>query len=417
MQAKRSILSVIVLFAGFSAFGQLPSSGPLPLSVRQKFVQSKNYYLLTLLGQSAEVKKILERDPVLSKIASSKKDSLAQSLLSCKNSICFAEKAKFTSAEIKLIADRLLKLYQPDNALGLLVKQQLIPSGKYSLYKILKPEEVLQKAWEQDASGINRVIDVYALGAKPNYPAIDSISFDVKNRQYPMLLYDCSASVLEDCQTNKLFFFPAITYALRCLEINERNQAGDFEPMASTVNKAAADRIRIINWNNYKYTLILVPGAGPEKPDEALSAEGMLRCRIAAHRFLAGMAPFIMVSGGKVHPYKTRYCEAEEMKKYLIKTLSVPENAVLTEPHARHTTTNMRNCARLIYQYKIPADKPYLTSTTKAQSYAITNMAARCEKELHYVPYKIGSRLSDTDQEFYPVKEALQINADEPLDP
>ncbi len=417
MQDKRSILSVIILFGSLTAFSQNFLSAPLALSAGQKFVQSKNYYLLSLLAQSPQVKKFLESDLVLAKIASAKADSLQQSLLSCKNSSCFAEKAKFTDAEIKLVADRFLKLYQPDNALGLLVKQQLIPSGKYGLYKDLKPEDLLAKAWEQDALGINRVIDVYALGKKPNYPAIDSISFDVKNKQYPILLYDCSASVLEDCKTTKLFFFPAMVYALRCLEINERDQAGDYEPMAATVNKAAVARVKTIHWNNYKYSLILVPGAGPEKPDEALSAEGMLRCRIAAHRFLEGMAPFIMVSGGKVHPYKTKYCEAEEMKTYLIKTLNVPENAVLMEPHARHTTTNMRNCARLIYQYKIPFDKPYLTSTTKPQSYAITNMAARCEKELHYVPYRIGKRLSDTDQEFYPVKEALQINADEPIDP
>ncbi len=46
-------------------------------------------------------------------------------------------------------------------AFGLLVKQQLIPSGKYGLYGNLKPEEILQKAWEQDAQGINRVIDVH----------------------------------------------------------------------------------------------------------------------------------------------------------------------------------------------------------------------------------------------------------------
>ncbi len=417
MKVKRSILSVIILFITFSVFGQDFPSAPLALSTEQKFVQSKNYYLLTLFEQSSEEKKTFEKDPVLLKITTLKTDSLKQSLLSCKNSICFAEKAKFTAAEIKLIGDELLKLYQTNNALGLLVKQQLIPSGKYSLYGNVKPEELLQKAWEQDASAINYAIDVYALGKKPNYPAIDSISFNIKDKQYPELLYDCSAAVLEDCRTTKLFFFPAITYALRCLEINERNQAGNYEPMATTVNKAAVDRIETINWNNYQYTLILVPGAGPEKAEEALSAEGMLRCRIAAHHYLEGMAPFIMVSGGKVHPFKTKYCEAEEMKKYLVKTLSIPENAILMEPHARHTTTNMRNCARLIYQYKIPSDKPFLTSTTKSQSYYITNMSARCLKELQYVPYKIGKRISDTDQEFYAVKEALQIDADEPLDP
>ncbi len=415
MPVKRSILSVIILLISFAASGQQFAVNALPLSTEQQFVQSKNYYLLTLFEQSA-VKKILENDAVLSKIAAAKTDSLRQSLLTCKNSSCFAEKARFTDAEIEAVGSELLKLYQLKNALGLMVRQ-LISSGKYSLYQHLKPEELLQKAWEQDAKGINRVIDIYTLGKKSNYPAIDSISFNVKDKSTFDLLYDCSASVLEDCKNSKLFFFPSLIYALRCLEINDRNQAGNYEPMAETVNKAAVNRIKTINWKNYKYTLILVPGAGPEKPEETLSAEGMLRCRIAARNFLAGMAPFIMVSGGKVHPYKTKYCEAEEMKLYLIKTLNIPENAVIMEPHARHTTTNMRNCARLIYQYKIPADQPFLTSTTKSQSYYITKMAARCEKELHYVPYKIGKRLSDTDEEFYPVKEALQINADEPLDP
>ncbi len=415
MHGKRSIVLVVFLLMSAVGFGQQLYKNAI--SLQQQFVQSKNYFLLTLMQESPQVKNIVEHNPVLNKIAAAKTDSLQYALLTCKNSICFAEKAKFTDAEIKQIGDELVKIYQLDNALRLMVKSVLIPSAKYSLYADLKPELLLRKAWEQDAAGINRVINIYAEGKKPNYPAIDSIGFNVHTKSSADLLYDCSASVLADCKNVKMFFLPSLIYALRCLEINNRNQAGDYEPMAETVNKPAVNRSKNINWKNYKYTLILVPGAGPDLPDEALSAEGMLRCRIAAHHYQDGMAPFIMVSGGKVHPYKTRFCEAEEMKKYLIKTLSIPENAILTEPHARHTTTNLRNCVRLIYQYKIPADKPFLTSTTKSQSYYITSMAARCMKELHYVPYNIGKRLNDTDQEFYPVKTAWQINADEPLDP
>lgn len=44
-------------------------------------------------------------------------------------------------------------------------------------------------------------------------------------------------------------------------------------------------------------------------------------------------------------------------------------------------------------------------------------MAARCEKELKYVPYKLGKHLSETEVEFYPVHLAFQINPYEPLDP
>jgi len=105
------------------------------------------------------------------------------------------------------------------------------------------------------------------------------------------------------------------------------------------------------------------------------------------------------------------------MKRYLMHNLNIPESAILMEPHARHTTTNMRNAARLIYKYHIPADKAAVVVTEKSQSGGITNIAARCTKELGYVPYRLGKRLSDTQQEFFAVKEAMQVNVGEALDP
>ncbi|MEI7999616.1 MAG: YdcF family protein, partial [Candidatus Omnitrophota bacterium] len=131
------------------------------------------------------------------------------------------------------------------------------------------------------------------------------------------------------------------------------------------------------------------------------------------------LAPFMVVSGGKAHPFKTKYCEAEEMKKYLVETMHIPANAIIMEPHARHTTTNMRNCARLLFRYGFPFKKPCITSTTKEQSYYITDkeMQDRCIEELGYSPYKNGKRLSDTEAEFYPLVSSLQIDFDEPMDP
>jgi hypothetical protein len=188
--------------------------------------------------------------------------------------------------------------------------------------------------------------------------------------------------------------------------------------MTASVNKAAFDRIKTIAWNTYKYTLILVPGAGPEEPTVALSAEGMLRCRLAAIQYRKGLAPYIMVSGGKVHPYKTKYCEAIEMKAFLVNELHIPENAVIAEPHARHTTTNMRNCARLIFRYGMPFNKPCLAVTSRGQSTMISaTLAARCQKELQEIPFKNGLRLSETEAEFYPLPDALHINPMEPMDP
>lgn len=162
----------------------------------------------------------------------------------------------------------------------------------------------------------------------------------------------------------------------------------------------------------------MIPGAGPDNPEVALSAEGMLRCRLAAVQYRNGLAPFIVTSGGKVHPYKTKYCEATEMKKFLMEKLHIPESAILIDPHARHTTTNMRNTARMMFRYGIPFDKPAITCTTKGQSLMIGNtLIARCLKELKEAPYKNGNRLSETEIEFFPLIEALHINPTEPIDP
>ena len=44
--------------------------------------------------------------------------------------------------------------------------------------------------------------------------------------------------------------------------MNHRDEAADFEPMKAAVYKAAYDRIKEMDWNAYKYTLILVLGEG-----------------------------------------------------------------------------------------------------------------------------------------------------------
>ena len=382
-------------------------------------IQTKNYYLLTLLEETAAVKSMLENDTELQKLAASKKDHLVTSLKKCKNEAsCYTSEMKFSKEEIELVGNRLSALYSDKNALGKLVKEHLITSGTYILFRDLSPKEMLIKAWEQDAAGINHTIAVYAEGKKPNYPNIDSIAFKVQARSFATLVYDVSDIVGQE-EKGALFFRPSLTYALRFLEVNERTEAADYEPMATTVNKAAIEKVKSIDWKKFRYTLILVPGAGPDTYGVALSAGGMLRCRVAALRYFEGMAPFILVSGGRVHPYKTKFSEAYEMKKYLMQELKVPESAIIMDPHARHTTTNMRNGVRLLYRYGMPVDKPCLVSTMRSQSYYITNDAfiERCLKEINHVPYKLGKRLSETEFEFFPVIDALHIDADEPLDP
>lgn len=380
-------------------------------------VQYKNYYLLTLLQQNSAVRKLIQNDPGLRTLFKSKTQKIANAVQTCDNDIaCLSKTFKFTEEEVAEVSKRLRVIFKQDNALNALVEKELIPSGCYLKYGDLKPVDLLIKAWEQDAKAVNFTIAVYVEGAKPNYPKIDSISFNVRDKSYPELIR--TNAILSSGPLNSMFFEPALAFAGIALDINERNEIGDFEPMRSTVNKASMEAIAKTNFADYPYSLILVPGEGPEERDVALSAGGMLRCRLAAVEFHKGLAPFIMVSGGRVHPFKTKYNEAEEMKKYLMKTLQIPENAIIMEPHARHTTTNMRNAARIIYRYGMPMDKVALTVTAKSQSMYISGaLLGRCVQELGYEPYKLGKRLSDFAVEFYPNVMSLQLDFDEPMDP
>ena len=417
---KNTFFLLLLLLLGNQLFAQNTAADPTyKLLSGGSYVQSKNYYLLTLLNDIPGLKKMLEHDQVLAKMTAVKRVKIAESIKSCgKDLACYINAMQLSREEIALAGNRLGQLYQSDNELASVVKQHLLPSGCYNQYENMDGRQFLIKAWEQDAKAVNHTINVYAKGTPANSPKIDSIAFNVKRPEYIDLITLNGGLALAETAQNGLFYAASLQFALHSLEINERNQAGDYEPMEETVNKAAVQYASKLKWDKYKYTLILVPGEGPEEKEVALSAGGMLRCRLAAVQYQKGLAPFIMVSGGCVHPYKTKYNEAVEMKKFLIGTLHIPEKAILMEPHARHTTTNLRNCARLIFRYGFPMDKPCITSTAKSQSYYITQMMqSRCMADLGFVPYKNGNRLSDTEAEFYPLVVALQLDFDEPMDP
>ena len=228
------------------------------------------------------------------------------------------------------------------------------------------------------------------------------------------------AAVLDDQRADlELFFQPSLKFAMLLLEMNARDEAGRLEPLQSGDNAAAIRRIPSIVWSRYAYSVIVVPGSGPDRPGVNLSPAGKLRVILAARRFRDGKAPLLLVSGGYVHPIQTPFSEAVEMKKYLVTELGVPADAILIDPHARHTTTNVRNAARQIYRYGIPFDKMALIVTDEGQSSSIENasFAARCLRELGYKPYELGRRLSIFDLEFRPAIESLHADPTDPLDP
>jgi len=215
---RSTLFSLLFIFIFFH-FSLAQHNQPDPrykLITGNNYVQSKNYYLLTLFQQLPEVKKMLAQDPVLGRMGKVKVDSLNNALKICaRDGFCYTRAVRFTDTEIRTAGDKLKTLYQPGNALGKLVKEHLIPSGAYILFQQLPAAEMLEKAWIQDAEGINFAIGVYAEGKKPNYPLIDSISFATRNPRdtntfnpgYLSLLYNTTSLVALENKTHRCFTF------------------------------------------------------------------------------------------------------------------------------------------------------------------------------------------------------------------
>jgi hypothetical protein len=167
----------------------------------------------------------------------------------------------------------------------------------------------------------------------------------------------------------------------------------------------------------------LVPGEGlseeMERENHPLKPMAKLIIEIAARRYFEKKVAFIIVSGGYVHPKHTRLAEAIEMKSSLMGDFHVPEEAIIIDPHARHTTTNVRNAARLIFRYGIPADRPALITTHQDHLDSIAAVAfdERNDRELGYRPYLSKRRLSPFELEWTPNVLSLHADPLDPLDP
>jgi hypothetical protein len=390
MQARNTAVWLLLSCIATAQPTVVPDRAPLPLA---QPVRDKNFFALTILAESAEIRRL----------GIDKKD----------------ETAKWSETDRKSIEEDLRNLYRQSAGVRALVDGKLRRSGVMQLHAAKSGEDLLAATWQEAAAGMNRLIDVYSEGVAPRYPAIDSPLSDVKSANYARLKKIAAAVSKEEALADEAFFAPTLRYAISLLEINLRDEAGRYEPMDKRENLAAFERVQKIRWADFPYSAIVVPGSGSDRPGIAISPFGRLRARIAAARYHARKAPFVIVSGGHVHPNQTPFCEAIEMKRVLMTEFGVPENAILIDPHARHTTTNIRNAARLIYRYGLPFDKTALITTDDGQSAYIEAplFAKRCETELRYLPYRRLKRTSPFDLEFAPTLESLFEDPTDALDP
>jgi hypothetical protein len=392
----------LCLLLAASAFAQ-PLKRPLPL---KHPVQDKLFYVLSAMENTPAP---FRSSTALAQLATNKQAALSKAAKTCELDIkCMASALKWSDAEIEAAATALAPLATS-------VDPSLRDSGLFVRYQ----GSLLVPAWRDAAKALNKLIDVYGLGEPGRSAAIDSIAVDVKGAYWPRLMHVMLLMLEEQAKPGDLFFEPTLHFALHLMQASRRDEAGRHEPMHLGENKAALDRIPTIAWAKYPYTVIVVPGAGSDVPGVRISPAGHLRSEIAAKRYREGKAPFILVSGGYVHPNQTPFNEAIEMKRVLMENYAIPANAILIDPHARHTTTNLRNAARILYRYGFPFDKTGLITTDLYQSQYIESkiFTDRCEKELGYQPHKALKRLNPFDLEWLPTLDSLQADSTDPLDP
>jgi DUF218 domain len=413
---RSALFAAFALAFSYSACAQV-AIRPLPI---HSPVQEKNFYFFSVLQEGFQLRHVLSADPALAGIAAERDRSLTRSLMSCKeDAICALKSLLWTDEEIHAVSLALADLYRRNLTLRQQVDGRLRTSGAYVLYEKQGDTELLMAAWEICARGVNDILSVYGAGEAPRYPLIDSVSFDVHSTEFQQRLGTLIRRAAAPVSPSKMFFESSLNAALELLAMNHRDEAGRLEPMEAGVNFAAVSAVHTTVWGKYSYSVIVVPGEGPDDPNTPLSNAGRRRTALAAEAYHAGKAPFILVSGGFVHPAQTRFSEALEMKRALLQDFNVPEAVVLVDPHARHTTTNMRNAAREIYRYGIPMNKPALVVSDAAQLAYIAGQpfADRCLKELGYMPFRILSRTSDTQLVFQPEIESLEQDPMDPLDP
>lgn len=375
--------------------GYVPlASGATPIDA----VQDKNWYLLTVL-QTPQYRAAVAQDAALSQRAAAVWQALQDATSSCKADAACVRTALVPTLEAQQAAAAELVA-----ALGAtdIVSAHLRPSGRWSQHAALTDAGLLQKAAEETLAAVAEVA----------YGRAGSLTL-------PDALTETTAA-LQAADQPALFFEPLLQLARRGLAAEQRDEAGRYEPLVAGHNAAALAAMAAMteaDWAKYRFALMLVPGIGPTKLDIPLSQTGQDHCDLAADRWEQGVAAFILLSGGHVHPDKTPYAEAIEMKQYLMSQRGIPEAAILVDPHARHTTTNLRNAARIGLHAPIPAGKPWLVTTDLLQSIYILNLATRCEEELGFVPWRLMVRLGESDNCWLPAALSLQAGPSDERDP
>lgn len=395
--------------------------------VKESVLAGRDFPLLSMILEDAPIRGLLAHDPALRDATAERWKDIAEENRACKgDAICKSKSLQFTPQQIDDVSAALHRLYASNASLRNFAQLKLTPIAHFSLDASQAEESIVINTWIRSAQDMNRIIATYANGTAPRYPEIDSMTYPSNAKTYSSLITILLDDlIVEETTTSPrsagdtLFFEPTLRFSIRLLQSNSRDEAGRLWPLRTGENANAAQQIVSTQWDKFPYSVIVIPGAGSEVSNVSISPWGRERVRLGALAYRSGKAPFILVTGGFVHPSQTPYCEALEMKRYLMEVYEIPAAAILLEPYARHTTTNLRNASREVFDYGIPSAKPMLIVSDEAQITYINSATFldRTRNELGYLPVTLGKRLSPSEQEAIPSVKSLYVDASDPLDP
>jgi hypothetical protein len=379
-------------------------------------VQDKNFYLLTLLEEEPALQKAISKNKTLEhyQVYRERADKISKQ---CPSAACFAESLAFSDQQIIDIGAALQDMYTSQPAFREALQKHLRPSGVFMRHASLPEDKMLAQRWKEEAYGLNYIMSAYTKNTGFRYPRIDSAAFYVHSDSYTRSVRELWVKEWQQKAPAGLFFSPVLHFTMELLALNKKDHASRHEPLSS-INQKAYQSIPKTDWAKFRYSAIVILGAGPSGT-EAISEACKERCRTGAAIWGEQKAPFIIVSGGYVHPFGTPYSEAIEMQKFLRDSCGIPQEAIIAEPQARHTTTNIRNANRIMLRNGFPAEKKVLCTSSKAHITYVTSIFFDkvCDKDLRYHPYKSIKRLDDNSAEYEISLESLHEDPLDPLDP
>jgi len=385
----------------------------------QETLESLNFPLLPLIHETAGLASLLRDDTALARLADDRTARVTTAPECAEKPACLADAWLWTEADIATVDAALRRAVSQSQSARELVADQMRPSGRFARHGALSDEALIAAAWSDTAAGINNIIAVYAKGEPPRYPLIDSMIFTLDDQGFVASLDAHGQVVASGGRDTDLVFDPSARFATGLLRMNERMDASNHRPVLGGANADAVATAGTIDWEDYPYPAMLVFGQGPEDAQSRTGPMSYIRMARAADLFERGLAPFIIVSGGNVHPDRTPFNEAVEMQRILIEQHQIPAERILMEPHARHTTTNLRNSARLLFAAGFPTERPSLivTDPMTARYIGSDRLMERTLAETGVVPGSLSSSDTPFAFEFTPDSVAFHVEALDPLDP